>query len=69
MGKPDHVLIHEFKANEQPISYDEFGDVMHGYYYQIVDSEGERLSALIGPYTYQSDVERVATRAFSSRDF
>lgn len=61
-------LIHTFDPS-QPDVLDEFGDVMVGSYYQLIDGNDEPVSDLIGPYRDNEAAEAALKRAFARRDF
>lgn len=68
MPQASQILIHEFIPSG-PITYDDEGSQMLGFYYQFTDDQDQPVTTLIGPYNDKSHVERAANRAFKSRDY
>jgi hypothetical protein len=68
MTQPHSILIHEFTPSSMP-HYDDEGDEMVGFYYQIIDINKEPVSDLIGPYSCDKMVENAARRAFKLKDY
>ena len=68
MPKQHNIMIHEFVSSENP-QYDDEGDQLLGFYYQLTDVNNMPVSALIGPYRLSSTVERAAIKAFNTGDF
>ena len=68
MPKASNILIHEFERHGPPY-WDDEGDRMLGFYFQLTDKDDQPVSDMIGPYPYNGDAERAALRAFHNRDF
>lgn len=66
MTQPHSISIHEFEASGTPVYYDDEGDQMIGFYYQLTDQHDQPLTGLIGPYRYKQAVEQAARKAFNS---
>ena len=66
-----HANIHHF--NYDPASgdacYDEEGEPMFGYYYEIVDGDGRALSPLMGPYNDKDEVEAACNKAWDTDNY
>jgi hypothetical protein len=63
-----NAFIHHFGPNGPP-HFDDEGDQMVDYYYQLIDKNDDPLTGLIGPYRWQADAESAAQRAANRRDF
>lgn len=62
------ALIYNFGPLHEPF-FDDEGDQMMDYYYQLLDDEDEPLTDMRGPYRYSQDAERAARQAVRTRDF
>lgn len=56
------ALIHEFDGS----TFDEEGDVLLGFYWQILDFENNILCGLMGPYGLRNEAENACQQAFES---
>ena len=65
---PGRALIHQFLLGSDPY-YDDEGDLMLDFYFQIIDENDEPVSAMIGPYRDKKAVEKAARNAFRSKDY
>lgn len=63
------ALIHEFDINRKPITLDEEGDPMVGFYYQFIDINSVPVTGLIGPYKLKLDCVAACKRAFKLKDY
>lgn len=68
MPQPHNILIHEFSPTGLA-HFDDEGDQMLGFYFQITDKDDEPISEMIGPYVHKWLVEPAARKAFDNRDF
>lgn len=68
MTQATNALIHEFNT-DGPVTVDDDGDQMLGYYYQFTDIDDVAIAGLIGPYLRRAEAEQAAQRAFEIRDF
>lgn len=66
-----HVEIHHFYPHPVTgkISYDEEGDPYLGFYFQMLDTLGEPLSHLTGPYSSAEEAEAASWAAWETGDF
>lgn len=68
MPTAESVLIHHFDGASEPY-FDDDGDQMLDYYFQMIGIGDLPISGLIGPYRSKGAVEKAAKRAFRSKDF
>ena len=61
---PPYANIHhfDFKLGAVDAIYDEDGDPMFGYYYEIVNEDGSRLSGFMGPYGDKAEAEAACAK-------
>ena len=68
MQEAQHVLIHQFENFGLPY-FDDEGDQMLGFYYQLLDKNNIPISKLIGPYLIGPEAEKAALKAIRENDF
>ena len=63
--------IHHFFPHPDTgyVEYDEDGDPMLGFYYEIVDAEGEPLMEMMGPYRTPEEAEQACHTAWVNGDY
>lgn len=62
-----HALIFEFDGVSAPL--DDFGDIMFGFYYQLIGDDEAPVSFVTGPYGTNTECESAAQRAYEKRDY
>ena len=71
MPEPLNAHIHHYFPHPETghVDYDDDGDPIIGFYYQIVDLDGEPLSEMMGPYSNAEEAEEACHREWKSGDF
>ena len=59
-----HANIHHFvyEPTNGQVYYDEHGEPLDGFYYEIIDAEGHAIAPLFGPYANRDEVEAACKR-------
>ena len=63
MSKP-YASIHFFDPTEGRTYYDDLGEPMSGYYYEILDQNGKQIVPMFGPYANKAEVEAACQREY-----
>ena len=63
--------IHEFYPHPTTghVEYDEDGDPVLGFYFEILDNNGYPISQILGPYIDAEEAEQACHRAWTIGDF
>ena len=66
-----HASIHHYFPHPETghIDYDEEGDPIMGWYFQVIDNNGLPLTHLIGPYGSSDEAEEACEKAWATGDW
>ena len=63
--------IHHFTSDikKGEYCYDDDGEILDGFYYEIIGPDGKPLHDLIGPYNCAQDAEEAAVNAWKTKSY
>jgi len=59
-----YANIHFFDPTEGRTYYDDLGEPMAGYYYEIMAADGTLIAKMFGPYANRDEVEAACKREY-----
>jgi hypothetical protein len=68
MGEP-YANIHFFDPTKGRTHYDDLGEPMVGYNYEIIGDNGKTVAPLFGPYANKDEVEAACKREYARHTY